>query len=125
MRDVKFRAFINKLNCYADYVVVISYKYVHGYSAYKDNVEYVNVELEEFTGLYDVNNKPVYEGDIIEAFNHNPKYMEIKFVEGGFCADWGDSNYPIDINHFYDSKGCHLKVVGNVNENPNILKGGK
>jgi uncharacterized phage protein (TIGR01671 family) len=90
-----------------------------------DNEPYIidneNNILEQYTGLNDKDGKEIYEGDIVQSTNHHPDKFEIRFVEGGFCAWWGNDEFPIDINHFYDSKGCCIKVIGNIHENPELL----
>ncbi len=77
-------------------------------------------EDEMFTGLLDKTGHEIYEGDIVTADHHNPKNYRIEFREGGFCATWGNRDCPIDINHFYDSTGCSLTVVGNIHETPEL-----
>ena len=85
--------------------------------------EVIAETVGQFTGLHDKNGKELYEGDVIRSKNHHPEKMEIRFIEGGFCAWWGSDDYPIDINHFYDSKGCCFEVIGNIHENPELLEG--
>ena len=82
-------------------------------------------ELKEFDlmftcGLLDKHGKKVYSGDIIKEPQYEPEIMEIRFVEGGFCAYWGDEEMPIDINHFYHSKGPAFEIIGNIFETPNL-----
>ena len=82
-------------------------------------------EKEEFDlmftcGLPDKDGQKVYTSDIIEDPQYSPSRMEIRFYEGAFCAWWGDDKMPIDINHFYHSKGPAFKIIGNIYDNPEL-----
>jgi len=74
--------------------------------------------LLEFTGLEDKNGKEIYERDIIlgDVGFGSSRFEVIWFGEGhGNC--W----YP--FNHISHGKLC--KVIGSIQENPELLKEGK
>jgi len=128
MREIKFRAWIDKYKRFADAVEVHSDGSWNYDIKVGGNFEYsVNEEgdhLCQYTGLKDKNGVEIYEGDLIEASNHeNPSVFKVEFIEGGFCAtNPRVEGYPTDINHFYSSVGCCIKVIGNIHGIPKLLE---
>lgn len=84
-----------------------------------------NVKITQFTGLYDKNNKEIYEGDIIKS--HNKKLADeksllvVKYSEASFvlynpnCCDncKNGFGYICTLDEFEK-----LEVIGNIFENP-------
>jgi hypothetical protein len=120
MREVKFRAWIHKLNCWADEVVVSCIANVWGYIGFDSNgIPYYNCDLEQYTGLTDKNGKEIYEGDIIISKNIVKKGAEVKWDVYGWSIGscWPFSDYESSYGSF------DFEVIGNIHENPELLKG--
>ena len=74
----------------------------------------------QFIGLYDCNGKEIYEGDILDF---NGLTVEVRFVRGAFAFL---VNGYLDDELYGDCRtDLFAKVIGNVYENPELLKGGK
>lgn len=80
-------------------------------------------ELEQFTGLTDVNGKDIYEGDIIKS-NYKyaqPKVSQIIIEDGNsyiLGEDLATGNEMLVSDHVNE-----IEIIGNVHANPELLKG--
>ncbi|MCG0592342.1 prophage Lp2 protein 26 [Lactiplantibacillus plantarum] len=81
-------------------------------------------ELEQFTGLTDVNGNEIYENDIIvsrptEPILGSPKIGVVKLSKVSFswCCETGNNEYNIWKTDKYRT----YEVIGNVHANPELL----
>ena len=91
-----------------------------------DGIKSYSVDTEtvgQFTSLYDRNKKEIYEGDILKFADDDTGLIEVRFVRGVFAFLWqGDLDDEMPINaptHEWAT------VVGNIHDNPELLKGGE
>jgi uncharacterized phage protein (TIGR01671 family) len=93
------------------------------------------IELMQFTGLHDKDGKEIYEGDIIETwyFENNEDTLGscrdlnakavIKYYtdRASFVAEPTNKAYS-KLCNFSEFSKDHLKVIGNIYENPELVK---
>ena len=135
--DKRFKQFIDDKNYESDEIIFAWTPF--GILSPKD---YQNdIEIQQFTGLKDKNNKDIYEGDIVaftewgvpESWVHNylnsgPKIVKWSLNAGG---DYPFAGFTFikynagdfDIGVLVDCMNIqHCEVIGNIFENPELLK---
>ena len=79
--------------------------------------------LMQYTGLKDKNGKEIYEGDIVECLFYNnlnipiEKVLSVIFKNGSFGVFDGK-----DFKVFGSDSTKSIEVIGNVYENPELIK---
>lgn len=98
------------------------------YFIVNDGYDYVKPDtVGQFTGLYDKDGREIYEGDIIisEELKHTCHYVRYMESEAMFVAMIIGS--PLDeycgIRQSWIDK-FSKKIIGNIHDNPELLKGG-
>lgn len=125
MREIKFRgkSILTDKWFYGDLVHSADKKrtaiLVNDKDSY-DECEVVPETIGQFTSLYDCDGKEIFEGDILDF---NGLTVEVRFVRGAFALL---VNGNLDDELYGDCRtDLFAKVIGNVYENPDIMKGGK
>lgn len=81
---------------------------------------YDNIEIMQFTGLFDKNGVEIYEGDIVSQ-----KYQDGVFIEPlNFIGEikYSRDKFVIDNGSQLHSIMSHCEVIGNIYENPELLE---
>lgn len=137
MRELKFRAYLKEEKKYVfPTLIVVSFGVVTGI-AYTDIDEsdhqpierrliIEDVVLEQATGLKDKNGKMIYVGNIIKM-----KYPYDKRCIGKFVVvkdpnspriGLSDKTKTDEIFDLYNHMSNYYEVIGNIHENPELLK---
>ena len=73
--------------------------------------------IGQYTGLKDKNGKKIFEGDIVKAFYYETEVIgKIEFIYGTFAL----TNSGISDNQLFIFE--KLEVIGNIWDNPELLK---
>lgn len=86
------------------------------------------LKLQQFTGLLDRNNKEIYEGDIVTYQAGEPNKNDGSFYRGKSVVEFENGAFwPRPIKEecedsWYDYELKDLEVIGNIFENPELLK---
>ena len=91
--------------------------------------EIIPETVGQYTGLTDMNGKRIFEGDIHERENH---FFVVKYGKYRDCETNEDGyGWYFEYTH---RKGCegfggteneYVNIVGNIHDNPELLKGGE
>lgn len=121
-REIKFRARDLVLDKYVDWKSLLE----------GDNFRSVlfdkNFTIEQYTGLKDKNGKEIWESDVLQISDSSFKYLVIykrsSFVLEHLDIDLkGDAWGNLDRITDSDMQDFKLEVIGNIHENPELLKG--
>ena len=123
MREIKFKAIRKSDNKVFEVMSLgIAEEEIMSWDEEESNILHIpfdEIELMQYTGLKDKNGREIYEGDIVK-YNDAGGETHTQVIEyddemGAFCCDRGA---------FVDYFTCmwEIEVLGNIYENPGLLK---
>lgn len=135
MREIKFRAWSRRDLCWCggfsihmsglfnDIAVV---KMVNGkrvaFSDWKDLSEQDDIQLMQYTGIKDKNGVEIYEGDILKFAGKAKHKLSIVKWHNGRLGWRLNIIHPKVDNSWNVIKGQEQEVIGNIYNNPELLK---
>lgn len=121
MREIKFRAWHKEKKIMGEVLGIdILHKEIFFSNEDVDcyeHTDFKDVELMQYTGLKDKNNKEIYEGDIVTL--HNSRYKVIFKTEGARFVLRNDE-FELEIT-FINNNNERMEIVGNIYENSELL----
>lgn len=130
MREILFRGkrtdnsewIYGDLVQWSDGVQIFDYD---GVGKVKNNV--IPETVGQYTGLKDKNGKRIFEGDIVYCKSRlDNANMVIIFERGQFRMVLSENYRSYQTNSgFYDINCFDKEVIGNIHDNPELLKGGE
>lgn len=128
MREIKFRAWLKEKK---EIVDVEEIDFIHKVINYIDNdyennrqeiigAYFENIELMQYTGLKDMKEKEIYEGDIVKLrANHGIGVIKYSDEWGAFIVEYIKPRplAVLGMNYYKED----IEVLGNIYQNPELL----
>lgn len=125
MREIKFRAWLKEEKIMGE-VLGIDILHKEIFFSNEDancyeHTDFKDIELMQYTGLKDKNNKEIYEGDIVKL-RANHRIGVIKYYDewGAFVIEYIKPRPLAVLGNYYKE---NIEILGNIYENPELLGG--
>lgn len=95
---------------------------IHGVHDTIERCSIVEDTLGQYTGLIDKNGVKIFEGDIVlKRTYQGKKPFPVAYHDGMFHCGWGGGSST--ATHGYTLADKQIEVIGNVYDNPELLRG--
>ncbi len=126
MREIKFRAWLKEKKIMGEVLGIdILHKEIFFSNEDVDCYEHTDlkdIELMQYTGLYDKKGKEIYEGDIIKLrANHGIGIIRYSDEWGAFVVEYIKTRPLVVLGMNYYKED--IEILGNIYENPELLGG--
>lgn len=137
MREIKFRAWDTRRKEFRNDIFICVDGKIYSFSKetpYGKAISYVNeefIKLMQYTGFKDVNDKEIYDGDILDFTifqyggndSQDKGYVVIEEVGIFIKTDFNDDEFTKEFDLVEAViNDDELKVIGNIYENPELLE---
>ena len=123
MREIKFRAWLKEEKIMGE-VLGIDILHKEIFFSNEDancyeHTDFKDIELMQYTGLKDKNNKEIYEGDIVKLrANHGIGVVKYYDEWGAFVIEYIKPRPLAVLGNYYKE---NIEILGNIYENPELL----
>lgn len=126
MREIKFRAWLKEEKIMGE-VLGIDILHKEIFFSNEDancyeHTDFKDIELMQYTGLKDKNNKEIYEGDILKLRdNHGIQLVKYHDEWSAFIVESQKDTSVGVLGLYFDKED--FEIIGNAYENPELLGG--